>query len=175
MGGRRCQPLLIIGWTSFFIQFLYFVLERCTSTGSVQVRTCTAYLVTMPEIWFIQCYVGFHFRYQFHLLHSHISVGPSSVVWSELGPAHTFSTNESAWSVMVTGSRSRVWSGPKCSARSVGGWFLVISHFPLIRLPPNPMVPYIRHGDAMHLLFLIRHLHLIGVWLHEDQRANIIN
>ena len=40
------------------------------------------------------------------------SVGPSSVMWSsELGPAPPFPTNESAWSGMVTGSQSRVWSG----------------------------------------------------------------
>ena len=30
----------------------------------------------------------------------------------ELGSAPPFSTNESAWSVMVTGSQSHVWSGP---------------------------------------------------------------
>ena len=41
------------------------------------------------------------------------SVGPSSIVWSELGPAPPFSTDESAWSVMVTGSQSRLWSGSK--------------------------------------------------------------
>ena len=40
------------------------------------------------------------------------SVGPSSVVWNQLGPAPPFSTNESAWSAMVTVSQSRVWSGP---------------------------------------------------------------
>ena len=40
-------------------------------------------------------------------------VGPSNVVWNELGPAPPFLvTNESAWSVMVTGAQSRVWSGP---------------------------------------------------------------
>ena len=41
------------------------------------------------------------------------SVGPSRMVWSELQPALPFSTNESAWGVMVMGSQSRVWSGPK--------------------------------------------------------------
>jgi hypothetical protein len=35
------------------------------------------------------------------------------LVWSELGTSPAFSTNESVWSVMVTGSQSRVWSGPK--------------------------------------------------------------
>ena len=43
------------------------------------------------------------------------SVGPSSVMWSEIGPAPPFPTSESAWSVMVTGSQSRVGSGPECS------------------------------------------------------------
>jgi hypothetical protein len=40
------------------------------------------------------------------------SVSPSSasVKWTWTGSA--FSTNESAWSVMVTGSQPRVWSGP---------------------------------------------------------------
>ena len=41
------------------------------------------------------------------------SFGPSSVVWSELGLAPPSSTNASAWSVMVTGSQSPVWSGPQ--------------------------------------------------------------
>jgi hypothetical protein len=35
------------------------------------------------------------------------------LVWSELGTSPAFSTNESVWSVMVTGSQSHVWSGPK--------------------------------------------------------------
>ena len=50
-------------------------------------------------------------------LYNHLAftllVGPSSVVWSELGPGSAFSTNESAWSALVTGPQSRVWSGPK--------------------------------------------------------------
>ena len=41
------------------------------------------------------------------------SVGPSSVVWSGTWTSSAFSTNESPWNVMVTGSRSRVWSGHK--------------------------------------------------------------
>ena len=43
------------------------------------------------------------------------SVGPSSVVWTvkQTWTSSTFSTNESAWSAMVTGSQSRMWSGPK--------------------------------------------------------------
>ena len=41
------------------------------------------------------------------------SIGPSSVVWSELGAVMPFSTNEIAWSGMVMGSQSRVWSGPR--------------------------------------------------------------
>jgi hypothetical protein len=45
------------------------------------------------------------------------SIGPSSIVWSELGPAPPFSTNESAWSVMVTGTQSCVWIGP-CSSKA---------------------------------------------------------
>ena len=38
-------------------------------------------------------------RIYIHLAFTY-SVGPSSVVWSEFGPAPLFSTNESAWSVM---------------------------------------------------------------------------
>ena len=38
------------------------------------------------------------------------SIGPSSVVWSELGPAPPFPPM-SVWSVMVTGSQFHVWSG----------------------------------------------------------------
>ena len=38
------------------------------------------------------------------------SIGPSSIVWNELGPIPCFPPMRS---VMVTGSQSRVWSGPK--------------------------------------------------------------
>jgi hypothetical protein len=68
--------------------------------------------VTMKHesIW---CHVGIHVDFT-SILHSLIySIGPSSVVWSELGPASTFSTNESAWSVTMTISKAHVWSGPK--------------------------------------------------------------
>ena len=41
-------------------------------------------------------------------------VGPSSIMWSKLGLAPHFSTNESAWSTMVMGPQSRMWSDPKC-------------------------------------------------------------
>ena len=50
-------------------------------------------------------------RLYIHLAFTY-SVSPSSVVWRELGPTPPFSTNESAWSVMVTCSQSRVWSDP---------------------------------------------------------------
>ena len=51
-------------------------------------------------------------RLYIHLAFTY-SIGSSRVVWSELGPAPPFSTNESAWSAMVMGSQSRVWSGPQ--------------------------------------------------------------
>jgi hypothetical protein len=41
-----------------------------------------------------------------------------SVKWNWTGSA--FSTNESAWSVVITGSQSRVWSGPKLANGCVG-------------------------------------------------------
>ena len=40
------------------------------------------------------------------------SIGPSSVVWSELRPAPPFPPMRDQWSVMVTGTQSCVWSGP---------------------------------------------------------------
>ena len=52
------------------------------------------------------------------------SVGPSNVVWSELGPAQPFPTNESAWSAMVTGLQSRVWSGPENAVQCTQYYFL---------------------------------------------------
>jgi hypothetical protein len=46
------------------------------------------------SIW---CHVGIHVDFYIYLAFTH-SVGPSSVVWSELGPAPPFPANESAWS-----------------------------------------------------------------------------
>ena len=61
------------------------------------------------KTWFIRCHLWNACRLYIHLAFTYSS-GPSSIVWSELGPALPFP--ESAWSVMVTGSESHVWSGP---------------------------------------------------------------
>ena len=51
-------------------------------------------------------------RLYIHLAFTY-SVDPSSVAWrSELRPAPPFPPMRAAWSVPVTGSQSRVWSGP---------------------------------------------------------------
>ena len=49
-------------------------------------------------------------RLYIHLAFAY-SVGPSNIVWGELGPALPFPPICS-WSVMVTGSQSCVWRGP---------------------------------------------------------------
>jgi hypothetical protein len=41
------------------------------------------------ETWSIWCHAGFHVEFT-SMLHSHTSVGPSRIVWSELGPATPF-------------------------------------------------------------------------------------
>ena len=51
-------------------------------------------------------------RLYIHLAFTY-SVGPSSVVWSELGPATPFPPMRVLERQWVTGSQSRVWSGPK--------------------------------------------------------------
>ena len=60
--------------------------------------------------WCIRRHVTTPYRLHIHLAFTY-SIGPSSVVWSieNLDRPH-LSTNESAPSVTVTGSRSRVWS-----------------------------------------------------------------
>ena len=40
--------------------------------------------------WSIWCHVGIHVDFTTFVLHSHAPLGPSSVVWSELGPAPPF-------------------------------------------------------------------------------------
>ena len=62
-------------------------------------------------------------RLYIHLAFTY-SVGPSSVVCWELGPAQPFPTNESAWSAMVTGLQSRVWSGPENAVQCSQYYFL---------------------------------------------------
>jgi hypothetical protein len=65
--------------------------------------------------WFVRCHVGIHVDFTSILHYSHIPLVPrGSVKWT-----WNFSTNESAWSVMVTGSQSHVWSGPKGRRGSV--------------------------------------------------------
>ena len=59
------------------------------------------------ETWSIWCHVRIHIDFT-STLHC---VGPPSVMWSALGAGSAFSTNESAWSAMVTGLQSRMWSG----------------------------------------------------------------
>ena len=53
-------------------------------------------------------------RLYIHHLAFTYSIGPLIIGCNELGTGSAFSTNESAWSViMVMGSQSRAWSGPK--------------------------------------------------------------
>ena len=76
-------------------------------------RVVFEYSPSDHETWSIWCYVGIHVDFT-TILHSHThSIDPSSVVWSELGAGSAFPTNESAWSAIVMGSQSHVWSGPK--------------------------------------------------------------
>ena len=65
------------------------------------------------ETWSIWCHVGIHIDFT-STLHC---VGPPSVMWSALGAGSAFSTNESAWSAMVTGLQSRMWSELRVQAR----------------------------------------------------------
>jgi hypothetical protein len=53
-------------------------------------------------------------RLYIHLAFTY-SVGPSSIVWSELGPALPCPPMRVLEVKMVTGSQSRVWSGPKAT------------------------------------------------------------
>jgi hypothetical protein len=68
----------------------------------------------------ICCHVEIHVD-STSILHSLIRMVPwvCSVKWAWNGS--TFPTNESAWIVMVTGSQSHVWSGPKATPRVFRG------------------------------------------------------
>ena len=63
------------------------------------------------ETWSIWCHVGIHVDFT--------SILYSILLWSlkccvkQTWTGSTISTNESAWSLMVTGNQCRVWSGPK--------------------------------------------------------------
>ena len=50
-------------------------------------------------------------RLYIHLAFTY-SICPLSVVWSQTWTGSAFSTNESAWNPLVTGTQSRVWSDP---------------------------------------------------------------
>ena len=64
------------------------------------------------ETWSISCHVGSPVDFT-SILQFTYSVGPSSVVGSRTRTGSAFPTNESAWSGLVTGPQSRVWSGPE--------------------------------------------------------------
>jgi hypothetical protein len=62
------------------------------------------------ETWPIWCHVGIHVDFT-SISHSRtplVPQAPCDVNWT----SSVFSTNESGWSVLVTGSQSQVWSGP---------------------------------------------------------------
>ena len=73
-------------------------------------------------------------RLYIHLAFTY-SVGPSSVVWKRTWTGSTFSTNESAWSTLVIGSQSRVWSGP---------YAIVLSWGSMVGIPVNNLI--LHHG-----------------------------
>ena len=60
------------------------------------------------ETWSIWCHVGHHVNFS-SISHSHTPWSLECSVKRTWTGSFTFSTNESAWSVMVTGSQSRVW------------------------------------------------------------------
>ena len=69
------------------------------------------------EIWSIRCHVGIHVDFT-SILHSPTPLVPQALCEANLDRL-SFSTNESAWSEVVTGSQSRVWSGPTSSSQSI--------------------------------------------------------
>ena len=74
------------------------------------------------------CRLYIHFAFTY-------SIGPSSVVWSELGPALPFPLMRVLKSVIATGSHSRVWSGLKFFRQEERlpmleqAWIMLLLHF----------------------------------------------
>ena len=105
-----------------------------------------------------KCHVGIHVDFTSILHSSHTPLVPHSKrEWSRAWTTGSaFSTNESAWSViMVTGSQSRVWSGPwsptpswnKSQSQSGKSWPVPISQIHLEKMyckslwPENDSTP----------------------------------
>ena len=68
------------------------------------------------ETWSVRCIVGIQVDFT-SILHSHAPRWSLKHSVKRTWTGSTFSTNESAWSEMVTGSQSRVWSGPNLAVR----------------------------------------------------------
>jgi hypothetical protein len=103
----------------------------------------------------IRCHVGSHVDFT-SILHAHtLLVPPSSIMWSS--ELDTFSTNESAWSVMVTGSPSRVWSGLELVPDDLfWGWtWLWVQYLDWGRIDRLPRLLY-AHGRS-HSLWANQH------------------
>ena len=102
----------------------------------------TAYLQEMVsknspsdhETRYIGCHVGIHVDFTIHLAFTYFICRSLRRSVKQTWTSSAFSTNGSAWSVMVMGSQSRVWSGPITTVDDqwpdsfgVGNWHLVIS------------------------------------------------
>ena len=74
--------------------------------------------------WSIRCHVGSHVDFT-SILHLHRSL-KRCVKWTWTGSA--FSTNESAWSVMVMGTWSCVWSGPNLGSLKLHQMLYLVSY-----------------------------------------------
>ena len=91
------------------------------------------------ETWSIRCHVGIHVHFTsiVHSLTYSVTYSLKRSVKRRSWTGSTFSTNESAWSVMVTGSHTRVWSGPQPLVCNEEEW------------PPNvqrPLLPVLDDG-----------------------------
>ena len=74
----------------------------------------------------------------------------------------TFSTNESAWNVVVTGSPSRVWTGPKHRARQIE---LATRLNTIFSVPPLKTKRYngdlsLHHSRSVNLIWPVRCCHI---------------
>ena len=94
-----------------------------------------------------------------HILHWSLK---RSVKWSWTGSA--FSTNENARSAMVTGSQSRVWSGPysrDCERKRAKDWVYQSGHGQYLEVKGETLSTWIKahdnFGNALPLGWVIRY------------------
>jgi hypothetical protein len=112
------------------------------------------------EAWSIQCHARIHVDFHIHLAFTYILRWSLNRSVKRTWTGSAFSTNEHAWSVMVMGFQSHVWSGPE---------FPFACHSKMEQGPHIKMVTSLASHGCHTIMFNGHHVFLENKMTYDEQ------